>query len=167
MYYVISKQSHETSDQFRIRKDFFEQLEREVMEHVTESLEAIADQKDGLNELLESYEIDDIWNNNDIQGIADTASDYIAYFDTYYSQTKSRGDSGDVWDAMVTILDEEGLEHLPSEVWNKDVNSSHLQKANLLVNVTAECLSSTMAHYVMYECLQNLFKSHKIQIVES
>lgn len=152
--------------EFKIREEFIAQLEREVMEHVIESLEAIAESKDGLNELKDSYESDDIWSNDDIQGVSDMAVEYIGYFDTYYNQTASRGDSGEVWDAMVTLLDDEGLDYLPSEVWNKDVNASHLQKTNHLVNVTASAMASSMAHYVMYECLTNLFASHQIEIVE-
>jgi hypothetical protein len=166
MNYPINKQSHESFAEFTIRKDFLEQLEREVMEHVTESLEAIAESKDGLEELKESYESDDIWSNDEIQGVADMAVEYVGHFDIYYSQTASRGDSGNVWDAMVTILDDEGLDYLPSEIWNKDVNASHLQKTNLLVNVTASAMASQMAHYVMYECLSNVFESHQIEIVE-
>jgi len=166
MNYPIHKESHESFAEFTIRKDFLEQLEREVMEHVTESLEAIAETKEGLNELKESYESDDIWSNDDIQGVADMAVEYVGHLDTYYSQTASRGDSGNVWDAMVTILDHEGLDYLPSEIWNDDVNASHLQKTNRLVNVTASALSSTMAHYVMYECLSNLFVSHQIEVIE-
>lgn len=166
MNYPISNHDHESFAQRKIRTAFFEECERIVTEFVSDELTCMANDSDTLNGFKESYEKDNIWSNDNIQGIADRACESLMYLDTYYAETKGRGDIEDVWDAMVTILEDEGCEYLVSEMFHKDTNEPLLHKANRLVNVTAEVVASHLAQWSMYDCLQSLFTSHQIEIVE-
>jgi len=82
------------------------------------------------------------------------------YFDIYYSQTASRGDSGEVCEVFRELLEEHDLDYILQES-EEFQRLEGLQRANYLVNLCAEALC---IHYI-YDALPRVQELEYITII--
>ena len=112
---------------------FDEQMQRTAKESVRDIINDIP-----INELKEFQDIDEeYW----LQDYIDNSHfhESFLYFDIYYSQTASRGDSGEVCEAFRELLEEHDLDYILQES-EEFQRLEGLQRANYLVNLCAEAL---------------------------
>lgn len=86
--------------------------------------------------------------------LCDSAWEYFEpSVDVYYSQTKSRGDIDDVWEAMLSITDEQGItDELFEHPKLQDAKDSPLVRCNTLVNLVAHYMAGAW----QYDAIQGL-----------
>ena len=126
---------------FTIINTFDEQMQRIAKESVRDIINDIP--LDDFKELIDS-------NEKDVNGYCygDWLQDYIEnshfhewfdYIDIYYSQTASRGDSGEVCESFRELLEENHLDYILQES-EEFQRLEGLQRANYLVNLCGQAL---------------------------
>jgi len=124
---------------FPIINAFDEQMQRTAKESIRDIIDDIP-----INELKEFQDInEDHWLQDYIYNSHFHES--FMYFDIYYSQTASRGDSGEVCEVFRELLEEHHLDYLLQES-EEFQRLEGLQRANYLVNLCAEALCLNYIH---------------------
>ena len=77
--------------------------------------------------------------------------------DTYYSQTAGRGDVDDVWEAMISIADEECITDVIFEhPLLQDAKQSPLVKCNMLLNLIANYMAGQWQHEAIQDLIADM-----------
>lgn len=121
----------------RIKKEFLEQMQ----EVAYDAAKSIA-QEIYAKELSDAVE--DCMGRELLQGYIDANNRYyesFLYFDLYYSTTAGRGDTGAVAKAMRELLEDAGFDYMIEDD-ERLQELEGVQRANYLVNLTAEVLAS-------------------------
>lgn len=117
---------------FTILNTFDEQMQRIANEAVRSIIDNIP-----LDEFKEFRPRRNHWLQDYIEN--SHFHEWFDYIDIYYSQTASRGDSGEVCESFRELLEENDLDYLLQES-EEFQRLEGLQRANYLVNLCAEAL---------------------------
>ena len=160
--------THSNNTPERIASALMAQVERKVDAWVRETLPHTFTNPSEVVELAEYMDSDHIASHSDIESMLEDAWEAVSYLDTYYHETRERGDLGDVAEACLLILEEYGAEECVGE-WQLETDYKggttrrpmHIA-VNYLVNATAELIARSIASENMVEPVADFIANYRV-----
>ena len=151
---------------------FTDQLRHAGFVHILDCFRHEFKRPEDIHGLRQAYEEDNIWRHQTLQEIVENSHEAFADFHVYYADTTRLAESvrggsiGEMWDTLVMMCQEYGMEDVIESVLKDGGYDEYLHvKTNKLLCVFAYFIGPEFLRREMYSAIETFMEENGVKLV--